>query len=114
MWIPEDNATAHIADKTMTVTCEKSEKSNNQQKEYCIASYIPLVTLTSSAKELTGKAYNTIQDTSKVPQNKITSAAASIPKDELQSVSQNMQIIYEACPTNPVIHTKCHLLSSTG
>jgi len=49
MWIPEDNATAHAADKTMAATCEKSEKSNNQQRN--VASYIPLVILIFSAKE---------------------------------------------------------------
>jgi hypothetical protein len=32
MWIPEDNATAHIADKTMIAMCQKSEKSNDQQR----------------------------------------------------------------------------------
>jgi hypothetical protein len=54
MWIPEDNAKAHIADKTMIATCEKYEKSNNQQRN--IASNIPVVTLTSSAKELQRKS----------------------------------------------------------
>jgi len=48
-WIPEDNA-----DKTMSATCEEPEKSNNQQRN--TASYIPLVTLTSSAKELERKS----------------------------------------------------------
>jgi len=44
----EDNATAHTADKTMTTTREKSEKSNNQQRN--IAYYIPLVTLQRNLK----------------------------------------------------------------
>jgi hypothetical protein len=70
----------------MTAPCEKSEKSNNQQRN--MASYIPLVTLTFSAKEPKRKSIKNIYDNSKVPQNKITCAAASIPKNELQNVSQ--------------------------